>query len=166
MKTLLTLILIFVCSLAFGQVKIGNITIADSTAQKYFLDCYQHTDTIKLKDEMQDVPVVGRTENSISYMPMSFEQEMEYKAPVIEFNNNVIKNSIGKAYKSVFYPAEIDTLWNEYWSASNGKSGHSKEYSKIENVPARTEQEFIGYLVPRKPSEIDFIKWEVKQHNK
>src|ERR1700742_4064772 len=44
MKKLLILLLFPMC--AFSQTKIGNLTVDNETAQRYFLDCYNHPDTL------------------------------------------------------------------------------------------------------------------------
>lgn len=141
MKLILPFLLL--ATVAMGQTKIGNITISDSVAQKYFLNCYNFPDTVAI-----DRPDCNGC--SWSNEEMKSANEHQHEIGLL---------SIGKAYRSVYHKAGIDTLW-DVENLTNGT--HSKAYSKIVNFPAETTQEFIGYLVPRKPSEIDFIKWQHK----
>ncbi len=162
MKIILTILSCLLLASAGAQIKIGNIAVSDSIGKKYLLDCYQHPDTMKLKDEWQDVPVLSRSANMVEYMPMTPEQEMQYKQPIRDYNSRIVQNSIGKAFKSIPYNAHADTLWTSIWSDGNGWK-HSKDYYQIVQVPAGADREFIGFLVPRKPTEEDFIKWLSKQ---
>lgn len=86
-----------------AQTKIGNITLSDSEAKAYFLDCYNRPDTIPTKSQ-----------NDFSCTNCS--------RPMAEFDRA----------------------------------------KKIEQVPAGSYKEERGYLIPRKPSEIDFIRWKAK----
>jgi|GEM_PF-2071773 hypothetical protein len=166
MKALyITIALALVASAGVAQTKIGNITISDSLAQRYFLYLYQHPDTVSEKSEDDYRTIHWNADHTSGYAdPETFEQGQQIKNMVNEFNGNLHHAAIGKAYKSVHYKAHIDTEWKDMWFGTGG-SGHSKDYTKIVNVPDTTEQEFIGFLVPRKPTEQDFIKWMAK-HSK
>lgn len=65
MKKLLTLSLIAVSITAMAQTKIGNITISDSEAQAYFLDCYSHPDTARFESEYMMTDRWGDEQNRL-----------------------------------------------------------------------------------------------------
>lgn len=151
--------------MGLGQTKIGNLTISDSEASAYFLYCYQHPDTVQEKSEDDYRTTHWNADHTSGWSdPETFEQGQQIKNMVNEFNGNLHHMAIGKVYRAVFYKAHIDTEWTGMLFGG-GKSGHSKTWTKINNVPDRTEQEFIGFLAPRKPSEQDFIKWKYRTRN-
>lgn len=164
MKLTLTTLSLLCCMAAFGQTKIGNITIADSVASKYLMYLYQHPDTVQLKDKWQDYPVMSRSSYSVVYMPMSYEQQLSYEQPIRDYNANVINNSIGKAYKTVDYPAGIDTVRKDGNYFTNSVDWH-KDYKihpdkyKTKAHDAAKYSVEIGYLVSKHPTEQGFIKW-------
>jgi len=91
----LFLITSLICLLTYAgcvkaQTKIGNITIADSIAQKYFLYLYQHPDTLT----REYVDGCGD------------EMEKEVKA----YNEWLSKVAIRHIVVEITHPAEIDTV--------------------------------------------------------
>lgn len=160
LKTLLLLSLLLTEGCVKGQsLKIGALTIDSATTDRYLLDCYKHPDTVKER-EWDEGLWVGNS------MSIQNSRADELKAQPNQFNGDLHRSAIGKAYKYTPYKAHADTLWETWYSDLNGHSGHSKSYSGIKQVPAGTTIEFIGFLVPRKPSETDFIKWKFQTQSK
>jgi len=127
MKTLTTLLLILTSTFCFGQTKIGNITIPDSEAQRYFLDCYRHPDTVYEKTESDGVIIHWNAEHTAGYGdPESRKQSEARKQRVDAYNADLRRIAIAK------YGDSIPQKW----------------------------------LVARKPSEIDFIKWKARTQSK
>jgi hypothetical protein len=150
MKKLLLLILILLSIGVKAQtVKIGNITIDSATAQKYFLFLYQHPDTIRLESEW-----IGVNEHSAD----------EDNRPIRARNNEIIKNSIEHVKRTVYYKAYADTSYDgAIWASGNWNTYKKKaKHIVITQRKAGSYVEDLGYTVPRKPSEIDFIKWTIK----
>jgi hypothetical protein len=168
MKTLITtLLLAFIALSVSGQTKIGSITISDNVANKYFLDCYRHPDTL--------------TREYVDGCGDAMEKEVKV------YNEWLSYASIKHIVVHIKHPAEIDTIkkfmtisgtsYNcpfgsikhekPYFSPTThvpvkGYKGHEKEF-EIVNEPEWVESVEIGFEVPRKPTEIDFIKWLAKQ---
>jgi hypothetical protein len=103
-KLTLTITLALIISITMGQTKIGNITVSDSVAKKFFLYLYKHPQKIKERG-------YWLYDNGSGSYHISQEQKIADEA----YNKQIADNSIGF------------------------KDG--------------------CYLVPHKPTEINFIKW-------
>lgn len=159
MKNLLLPLFVVISLICYSQTKIGNITVPDSIADKYFLYCYKHPDTVREKSREDYITIHWDEGHTFGYSdPVSQEQSNYINSTVDKFNGNLHKSAIGKAFKITPYKAHVDTSFDAYYSSG----GHSKTYSRIVQVPEGFYTEFIGFLVPRKPTEIDFIKWKMK----
>jgi hypothetical protein len=101
-----------------AQIKIGNITIDNRTAEKYFLYCYSHPDTVCERNAYSYLPC----ENCI----IRGDDFDKAKALADSFNEQLHRDAISE-YKG------------DGWE-----------------IPKR-------FLVPRKPSEVDFIKWKARK---
>lgn len=135
-----------------GQSKIGNITVSDSVAKAYLLDCYNHPEKLTEKS------VYDYWSCNNCSIPGSEWDKIKDK--VESYNNQLRKDAIGHWVDTVKYQAGVDTVYEGY-VFGNGKSTH---YGKatIQPHPAGVRLDYKGYLVPRKPSEIDFIRWLAK----
>lgn len=164
--TLILALLIAGCCKVEAQVKIGNITIDNETAQRYFADCYMHPDTLTREyvdgcgDEMEKE--VKEYNNWLSYAsikhivveinhPASMDTITTGSLQFIEEMNNCPYGSI-KHEKPYFEPKHTPV---------KGYKGHEKSFT-IFPVAAYVERVEIGFAVPRKPTETDFIKWTIK----
>lgn len=145
MKFITLLIIISLTHSSYGQIKIGDITIDNKIAKEYFQDCYLHPDIVTPEQEYGLPDEWGREQNSL----------------IRERNNELIIRSIGKRYDTIYYEAYNDTLYDGVlWASYDFKKGVKK--ITIEHQKAGRYIQFKGYLIPRKPSEIDFIKWQNK----
>lgn len=135
-----------------AQIKIGNITLPDSIAEAYFLDCYIHPDTIVERKDFAGATV-------------------SYRSAMEEFNRELAKSSLsGEILKTIHYEAHRDTTYEGglLYAATGMTDKEINDYNKknrgkivsIESIPAGSYRRHTGkFLVPRKPSEIDFIKY-------
>ncbi len=171
MKKAIILLLFFIpiCGILKAQtenpafLKIGNISINEKTATAYLLDCYMHPDTL--------------TREYVDGCGESMEKEVK------AYNDWLSYAAIKHIVVEIKHPAEVDTI-KSYWSAMGksytcpygsikhekpyfsstthtpvkGYKGHETEFTII-NSPEWIEKVEIGFAVPRKPTEIDFIKW-------
>jgi len=144
------LILILLPFIGISQVKIGEITITEQQAKEYFLDCYNNPDTID-----------GKVNN---YVETDFEKELR-------------KIAIRQLYDTVLIKAHYDTTFNYPFVNPTpfGRLSYSQyleEREKVRNISRKSGISSIKYipdrtriiqthfyLVPRKPSEIDYIKY-------
>lgn len=140
-----------------AQTKIGELTVSDSTAKKYFLDCYNHPDTIKERSS-HDYGIPDCSGCSFNYNDFT-NAEREAK----DYNSQLKNNSIGKVTHVVNVPARIDT---SYYFNSFVSNKHLKQKPLITHREAYSYIEFVGWLIPRKPAEQDFIKWYAKINSK
>lgn len=111
MKILLAAFFMLIAVSLAAQIKIGDITVDSVTGRKYLIDCYEHPDTVTLRDEYD---YINRC-NGCSYQISSLDR---FKQMALDYNQWVYKINIGQ-------------------------------------VGGR-------YLIPRKPSEIDYIRWLYK----
>jgi len=131
---ILALCLFFSWDVKAQGVKIGNITISDADAKAYFLDCYMRPDTAFASDEYN--------------------------------SRDFVKYSIGKIYKPWHIDAHIDTLYdgepiNDYYGLLSNSKPKLTTKTKVtyEHIAPKNGTDFIGYTIPRKPSETDYIKY-------
>ena len=158
--------------MTFGQIKIGNITIPENLAKKYLLDCYKHPDTVMLKSMWEDK--IRNNNVSFSY---SYEEERHQKMRVESFNDKVLSSSISRIVDTLWFKDRYDTSYNymgcrilactgcteEFLDKTNNKEILKEKASGIKKIEF-IKDHFIAlpsskYLVPRTPSEADFIKW-------
>jgi hypothetical protein len=156
MKKLSLLLLLLPLSL-LAQIKIGNITIPDSVAQKYFLDCYSHPDTVKPKSEYEFYSCTNCT--------VSNEETQRAKNMSDDFNENLKKCNIGDVRDTVYYKASDITLYDGIVYASFDYQKGAKKIT-IKHFDAGKYVDWKGYLMPRKPSEQDFVKWYNEKNKK
>ena len=155
MKLLVLFMLISFSSI--GQ-KIGNLSIDSITFQKYIVDCYKHPDTLKAKS-FTDFGCCSNCAQLSSEADRCREKADQY-------NDQLEKNSInGQIYKTIYYKAYYDTIYCDGIRWSYPKMDNSKrEIDSIILIPKGSYVVGTGkYLVPRKPTESDFIKWFAKQ---
>lgn len=147
-----------------AQIKIGNITLPDSIVKAYLLDCYQHPDTIAKRNSQDFGCCINCS------MPAEDFRDCDTRAR--EFNIKLRENSIsGEIIKTVYYKAYYDTVYEHSnllmfpsgMSAKENDSYNKKQRGKVVSInfnPAGSYQINTGkFLIPRKPSESDFIKW-------
>lgn len=133
-----------------AQLKIGSITVDSETAKKYIADCYLHPDTVRPKS-MYDFL-------SCTNCSVSNEEIQRAKIMADDFNENLIKYNIGEVIDTVHYEAHSDTLYDGVLFANYDYKKDAKNI-EIEHQPAWSYVDWKGYLMPRKPSEQDFVKW-------
>ena len=167
MKELLITLIICLASVSVnGQLKIGNITVNDSIGKLYLLDCHKHPDTVKVKRMWEQYSGMS----SYSY---TYEQERQEKLFVESFNAPILKYNIGRIIDTSRYAAHIDTVYNAdttglFFIMSSNPDDKIKDIARrkksgikeIKQVPYR-EYTYPSdrYLIPRTPSEQDFVKW-------
>ena len=150
----LLLAILLLCAVSGkAQTKIGDITIADSIAQKYFADCYLRPDTIPLKT-MRDF------NGNCNGCYVNVEEENKFKRYMDEYNENLLRISIGRVTDTVRYSSGVDTIYNWYSNTT-----HSKTFTLYKH-DAGYYVNYGVYLVPRKPNEQDFIRWRWKALSK
>lgn len=175
-KAITTLVLLFSIISCNGQTKIGNLTIPDSIAQKYFMDCYSHPDTVTLKtiwDNRTKFSFGGMT----YYSSYSLDEEAKERVRVDSYNETIKALAIKQIVDTIYLAAYKDTVFNKQMGGILAESGRTDNEIKainakyrqvekksgikeIKDVPAETYiQPTNTYLVPRKPSEQDFIRW-------
>lgn len=98
MKIKIILILLITSLACKGQIKIGDITISDSLAKEYFLDCYQRPDTFKKK--YSGISYVNGGERFMTNYEIEQKNEME------NFNSWLDKNKIKVLRKYGNYKGE------------------------------------------------------------
>lgn len=147
-----------------GQSKIGALTIPDSIFREYLLDCYNRPDTLRGKNLFDNIHD-GQTFMADEYDRMRKDVE--------DYNKWLQSVTIGEVVKTVHYKARIDTIYTdgssseyEFIIADKPIKNKPKKIASIQNVPAGSYVDHKGlWLVPRKPTEYDYIKW-VKKHSK
>lgn len=140
MKYLILIAFVFIGFNTFAQFKIGSITIDSETFKDYMADCYIHPDTVK------DInPYEGLCDGCLIDANVQDERERRAK----DFNNNLRKNNVGIVTDTVYFQVGVDTLYTTSGSKITSILKHDAGYYVNYN----------GYLMPRSPSEQDFIKW-------
>lgn len=158
MKTTLFLFAFFFLSnVLFAQIKIGDIIISDSLAKEYFIDCYQHPETLQKDDYHNYIPA-----NTVYY-----DRDYDWaKIKAAEYNKYIDDNSIGGEITvpvvlsdTTFYIKDGDTTGYDF----NGHYDihHGKTISQHRNAESYTYHTG-DYVVPRKPSAEDFTKWMIR----
>lgn len=173
MKKIL-IITLFTPLFCFGQtLKVGTLTLDSATANKYLLDCYRHPDTLTREyvdgcgDEMEK-QVKAYNEWLTSVAIEHIVVEVKHPASV-----DTIKRSVGfYASSGTSYMCPHGSIKHEkpyFFSMKHtpvkGYKGHEKEFTIVNNE-GWVEKVEIGFAVPRKPSEIDYIKYLVRTTKK
>ena len=153
MKTLLIFILTLSVSVE-AQIKIGNITVSDSLGKAYLIDCFMRPDTL--------VKISIWTEENYKpkYKPLFTESEKAACKKIDSLNdlNSKIKNMI---YLSGTADVRIISDYNEKENRVK-KYNQWLESSAINTIQGRgwfRDSSITWYLVPRKPTDTDFIIW-------
>jgi hypothetical protein len=148
-----TLILILLLSTAmFAQIKIGDITIPESTAKEYFLYCYKHPDTTwfyqysdsKIEIEKQRIRDEQR------------KKELAKRLSKVKTHADSIKTFWG------MWGSQIDTAMrlidNREWNLARNNIGC---VNKSKKVNEDITEHYTGYLTKHKPTALDFSRWYI-----
>lgn len=162
MKFLFFLLLLSTASVA--QMKIGSLTVKDSLGLAYLMDCYKHPDTIPHKELVSSWQMLGGG----SYMEYYYPD----KDVRVAYNETISKAAIRQLTDSIYHPSFQDTSFNyepSFWISDNNRMQKERIKQRlsgvksIRTIPAFTEwRPNRLFLVPRQPSESDFIKWIAK----
>ena len=145
MKTIITLICLFFFSLGVNaQVKIGNITVTESTAKEYFLFCYQNPDTSRW------------------FYEYTVTKDMKEKEK--RFYESLDK---ARSYVDSMAVFQFDSSTSCFSRMANEEENYFLEHS-IGRVTTSIERNgdtfyYIGYLTKHEPTAQDFLEWYIKQ---
>ena len=139
--------------MSHSQFKIGNISIDSTIFYKYLADCYSRPDTVKEKSQYDFLSCIN--------CPVPNDELRYAKLMADQFNDNLKKNNIGKIVDTIYYKMGNDTLYDGILWASWDYKKRAKKI-EVKPHPAGSYLHFRGYLMPRKASEEDFIKWANK----
>jgi len=132
-----------------AQIKIGNITLPDSIAKEYLLDCYSHPDIVQLRHTM----------DFYDNLPLEKFHNTPYKNTGIQDSMDLML----KTHGSIVYSGYSRTLINGNYEEAKRKSEEQNAYIKTNSIgKIKDAWGWEWYLIPRKPTEIDLIKWLAK----
>lgn len=158
MKILIILLMPCAC---MAQNKIGNITVSEIEFKNYLTNCYQKPDTISRRTEYD----YGACMNCTFYAP---DRDMQ-KRLAEDYNEQLERISIGIIMDTSRYPPYNDTIFSDGSSSiiNSFNKAKPKKGSVVKNITTYPASEYIRdtgkRLVPRKPTEEDFIKWKINQ---
>ena len=147
MKTIITLICLFFFSLGVNaQVKIGNITVTESTAKEYFLFCYQNPDTSRW---FYDYTVTKAMKEKHKRLSERLDKAKNYADTLDVFRTDSTISRCRQLRPDEAY-------------LSNNNVGH---ISKTREIHGETFY-YIAYLTKHEPTAQDFSEWYIKQGKK
>jgi len=157
MRGTLFILFLLIMFISYGQVKIGTIEISESVAKDYFLYCYQTPDTISFNVGIgQHGAIISQEEKDIQ--PLVIKRIID--SVIIDEHLDTVYN---KQYVRYYLSDEDTSVVNKReiaFRSAEIKSG----IKKIIKVPRKSYEDFFKhtFLIKRKPTEIDFINWFVK----
>lgn len=145
--TMLSILFVLTALTARAQFKIGSIEVTSDVFKEYIFDCYSKPDT------------VSPGSSSMGWHSSQEEHERwEEKRDALIKGGTPIKKWNEAYNDSVFEHSE----WRSWFTPAQNRKLRGK-LLRVKKVEAHTYEYFTGYyLVPRTPSERDFVIWYAK----
>lgn len=142
MKT--TLLILFISGMIYGQIKIGELTVADSIAEKYLLYCYSTPDT--------------------TWFFKYYTSKKETEKAEIELAKKLSKAKTSKDSLEI----RLDNFGLSIGRMVDNKESYLSDRNigrieKSEVVDDDITNFYVGYLTKREPTGRDYLEWYIKK---